>query len=188
MNKQKKLIIAGSILFLVVLVGYFFLKQSNSSVLVSDDNKTNDVAEDSGTNVFSSIEDALSKSVSLTCEFTDDEGVKTTSYIKNGTIRVTSYAPGQTITSSEAIIGDDYVKVWDSEKNEGYVFNVVDTAEEDDSLSMNKDSIMAQLNEYKDYCKTSVVPDSVFEVPDGVSFTDMNNFMNGINLPEEVEE
>lgn len=133
-----------------------------------------------GGNAFTSIKDALTKSVSLECEYTDSENVKSKYYIKNGAMRadVESSDPEQ---SGSMIMKDKMLYSWRGK--EGFAMKLTDT-EGDSEINSNEgesemDTMMKDLEEYKDKCKPSVVSDSLFTPPSDVEFSDMSKMMEG---------
>ena len=133
------------------------------------------------TNVVTSIKDSLSKSVSLECDYTDEQGRKTKSYIKNGAIR-SDFTSEDVQESGSVILNDKKLYVW-TNKKQGFVSEIPEaatTTEEavkDQGLSQ-RDGLMADLEKYKQQCKPAVVSDSLFTPPADVEFTDYSQLMN----------
>jgi hypothetical protein len=161
---------------LVVAAGAFFMlnkgKMMGSSMM--------------GGNAFTSIKDALTKSVSLECEYTDAQNVKSKYFIKNGAIRadMESSDPEQT---GSMIMKDRKIYSWKGK--EGFMMEIPEAKDDDQAMENDKsneaDNIIKDLEEYKDKCKASVVSDSLFTPPADVDFQDMSKMMNGNGMSEE---
>lgn len=139
-----------------------------------------------GNNAFTSIRDALSKSVSLECEYKDPENRVTKAYIKNGAIRVDMTDPDPS-NSGSTIIKDKVMHMWSGNKGYTYVIPEV-TGEAGKTESTQNEDLMKDLEEYKDSCKVAVVSDSLFTTPSDVEFTDMSKMMETTTNPSEMTE
>ncbi len=166
------LIVVGVI---VVAVGGFFMmnKDKMGSMM-------------SGSNAVTSIKDALTKSVSLECEYVDAQNVKSKYYIKNGAIRadMESSDPEQT---GSMIMKDRKIYSWKGK--EGFMMEIPESKDEGDSMNSKEsneaDNLIKDLEEYKDKCKPSVVSDSLFTPPAEVEFQDMSKMMQGSGMSED---
>ncbi len=167
---NSKLIIGIVVVVLLALLGFGafkFLKKGASTMVPG--------GSQSG-NVFTSIKDALSKSVSLQCDYTDASGIKTTAYIKGGAIR--SDTVGKTPEESgSAIIKDKKMYFWNSQG--GFVSTIPDTTGTP-SIAPSKtggeqpSDVINSLEQYKESCKPAVVSDSLFTPPSNVKFQDVS--------------
>lgn len=165
----------------LVFAGFAFYFMSSKK------NATGPLGSTKDGNVFTSIKDALSKSVSLECTFSDESGRKTTSYIKNGAIRadiVSSVAD----ESGSVIVKDNKTYFWNNKG--GFVMTVSDKDTTSDTAGGNPaqsqgDNLMQDLEQYKDSCKPSVVSDSLFTPPSDVKFTDLSEMLKGNGLPQD---
>ena len=72
------------VLLILGVGGYFYMSSKGALPKASIGTDSNN----SGSNVFTSIKDALSKSLSLKCVYKDEKGTQTTTYIKGGAVRV----------------------------------------------------------------------------------------------------
>ena len=184
---MKKLIPVFLIVVLLLAggAGYYLYTQSHKSTSVTSSAKP---AQNS--NVFQSIQDALSKSLSLQCSFTDEQNRKTTAYIKAGAIRadVLGNDPTKEYNSTSVIIKDKKMYIWDTVKKQGMVMEVKEqptveptgTMQENQtgsSSSENPGEVMATLEKYKKDCKTAVLSDSLFTPPTDVTFRDLSQMM-----------
>lgn len=137
--------------------------------------------------VFGSIKDALSKSLSLQCEFTDDRGVATVAYVKAGAVRVNT--TGKTAEESGYfIMKDKKLYFWQKGSKEGTLMTMSDekvTAapgkpEPTGKADEKSGNVLGELEKFKDKCKPSVVADSLFTPPSDVTFTDFSKMMPSI--------
>lgn len=144
-------------------------------VNVTTENKTGEKKGD----VFNSIRDAISKSLSLKCEYKTDK-TKTVAYIKGTAIRIDGSGTGK--PNSGAIIKDNKLWSWDIDKKEGIIM----------PLQMNKDKglsseeIVNNLEKEKQFCQIAVFSDSVFNPPTDVKFKDMGALFEKISgMPQQ---
>lgn len=169
MNKK----ILGVVVVVLVAVGGF-LFFSPSSPLKSGSMMSGGLT---GTS-FSSIQDALSRSLSLECTFTDEDGNKTVSYMKNKAVRAT-------ITDKDGKVNDVIVKdttMWTWSGKEGMtmtfeksVADVTDKAAQTQfGKNMSQVNVMDVMEKYKNSCKPTTVADSYFTPPTDVVFQDLS--------------
>src|SRR5688572_4232873 len=82
MSKQMIVIVAVVLLAIIGAGAYMLMGKNDSNSLPSTSSNSDD-----SSGVFGSIQEAISKSVSLQCEYTDESGMKTTAYISGGSVR-----------------------------------------------------------------------------------------------------
>lgn len=175
---QKNLIIGIVVVMLIAASGGFYmLNQSKKSV----DTTTATTAQSSSSDnaVIASIKDALAGTASLSCEYTDEQGRQTKSYIKNGKIRADIVAP-KVEESGIVIIKDQTMYFWNVKK-EGVKMTFSKEMLKDAAGQQNatqQKEFMDNLEQYKEHCKQATVSDSLFVVPTDVTFTDLSGFMN----------
>jgi uncharacterized protein (UPF0333 family) len=176
--KNKKALISILLLLLVVFVsGISYMKFKNS-------NKSESKSTTENKSVFTSIKDALSKDVTLVCEFKDDSGVSTKSYIKNGAVRISS--------EGEIVMKDKKMYMWDVKTKEGFVYEIPDSEDSQigaTSTEINQsESYLNMIETYKDSCKVTSVEDSYFELPKDVKFQDMSKILEDLkNQMPQIE-
>ena len=125
---------------------------------------------------FTSIKDAVDRSIALQCEYTDESGEKTIASIKGKQIRMDS-AVSSTDGYFHGIIRDNKMWIWADKQPEGMMLDFAKVT--DDSLKMgdkvirSQDDIISKLEEKKDSCKTANIADSDFNLPEGINFTDV---------------
>lgn len=139
-------------------------------------------------NAFTSIRDALSKSISLECELTDSEGRNTKAYIKNGAVRADMTDPDPN-NSGSVIMKDKKIYIWNGK--EGFMMELPDepnAMSESGSETTQGDQILDDLENYKDNCKPAIVSDSLFTPPADVTFSDMQKMMEGQMSEDEMKE
>lgn len=165
-----KLLIGLVVVVLLGAGGYVVLSSKKGSLPSSST---------SGGNVFSSIKDALSKSVSLECNFTDEDGRQTKAYIKAGAVR--SDFTGKTANESGSVImKDKKMYFWSSQG--GFMMDVPDEKPaagqpKEEGLPSTGADVMKTLEQYKDSCKPAVVSDSLFTPPANITFQDFSKMM-----------
>lgn len=130
-----------------------------------------------GSGVFNSIEDAISRSLSLKCEYKVGEN-NTVAYVKGTSVRIEGTWDGK--NNSAAIIKDNKLWTWDTTKKEGIVFPL-EASETEDKGATSKGIIEGLENE-KQFCKVSIFSDTIFDPPTDVKFQDLGNLQN-LNVP-----
>lgn len=180
---NKAVVIVGALLILGV-GGYFMTQQSTNSALNSKK-----VEE---TSSFTSIQDALSKSLSLQCTFTDEDGKKTKTYIKSGAVR-TDFTGAKAEDSGSMIMKDKKLYTWTNDKKEGFMMtvpevtpgqtNIPGSATGDANRSQQATDVLTALDKFKDSCKPATVADSLFTPPSEIKFTDFSNMMKQFTQP-----
>ncbi len=132
----------------------------------------------SATNSFTSIKDALSKSISLECDYTDETGRKVKSWIKNGAVRadVTSSNPDE---AGSTIVKEKKMYFWNAKS--AISLTLTDEAQKEVNNQANeitKDKeVVNEIEKYKSSCKPAVVSDSLFTPPANINFQDMSKLL-----------
>lgn len=126
-------------------------------------------------NAFTSIKDALTKSISLQCEYKDEEGRTTSSFIKNGAVRADVVATDPK-ESGSVIIKDNKMYSWNGREGVTMAFAEDQIKDAQDSVAQNQD-VLENIEKYKDRCKPAVVSDVLFTPPTDVKFTDLSEMM-----------
>ncbi len=174
-------IIIGLVVVVILGGGFLYFKKGAAMKLPGSESTA-----------FTSISDALSKSVSLECSFTDEDGRQTKTYIKNGAVRA-DYTASVPSESGSMIFKDKTMYSWSGDK-QGFKMTIPDAVMEEgketaedvqsEGVSGYKD-ILAGMEKFKDSCKPAVVADSVFTPPIDVTFTDYSEMMKSIPaMPE----
>jgi hypothetical protein len=182
-NKNTLIIIA---IFIILAIAGVFLYMKSKPL----DGRTNDPTVNNKS-VVGSVRDALTQKLTLTCEFTDEEGTIVKSYIKNGAVRISSTKEGREPT--EIIMKDNKMYIWDTETHEGFVYEIEDETEDSKdgvNTMMNIDSnfYLDMIDQYKDSCKVGTVDDSYFVQPSNIKFQDMAEFLNNLqNQAPQIE-
>jgi len=176
---MKKIVPVLIILVLLGVGGYFYMNSPKAPI---------GTANNSGsTNVFTSIKDALSKSLSLKCVYKDEQGIQTTTYIKGGAVRVAMEGVKEKDQPNSIILKDKKMYMWDEISKTGFTFTMtepkVTPGKLPETTASKDESVLAQIEKYKDSCKTEVIADSFFTPPVDVKFQDMSAFTE--NLMEQ---
>ena len=177
---NKKIIIAAIIVILILFVSAGLYLSTKSKPIAQTPEASSQTAQPKQS-VFGSIADALSKSLSLSCDFSDEQGRHIVSNIKNGAVRADITA--QTAQESGSMImKDKKIYFWNAQK-QGFMMTLPDvtgapvpTGSENKGQATQQD-MMNTMEKYKQYCKPAVVADSVFTPPSDVTFTDYSKMM-----------
>ena len=167
-KSSKSPVVVVVLLVIVALVGFFLLKGKG---------KTPGSTQSEG--VFGSIKDAISKSLSLKCEYKVGENT-TIAYVKGSNVRIDGSWEGK--NNSAAILKENKMWTWDIAKKEGIIFSFENT-QSGTQTQATSDQIVGSLENQKQYCKVSVFSDSVFTPPTDVKFQDLSNLENMVNYP-----
>ena len=171
---MKNLIIVLVVLVLLGGGGYFYLTRSGT------------MPKPPGGNVFTSIKDALSKSMSLKCVYKDEQGVETTTYIKGGAVRVMMQGTTDKDQPNNIVMKDKKMYMWSDISKTGFVYTIQEPTTPYPTIKVEKglepektpanqqqESVLESIEKYKDACKAKAVADSMFAIPTDVQFQDM---------------
>jgi len=161
---SKNLILVIAVLVVIIIaVGFVASKKRNTPQAEQK------IAKNEG--VFDSIKDAMTKSLSLKCEYAVGAD-KTIAYVKGNSIRIEGTWQGKKDTV--AILKENKLWSWDNEKKEGMIVPLI--ADKDASGTSSED-IIGNLEQQKQFCKVAVFPDSLFEPPSDIKFQDLSSFL-----------
>lgn len=169
MKKNNKLIVVVVTILLLLVVGFIVMKKKGGP-------DTNFKNQETPKNLFTSVKDALSKNITLVCEFKDDSGMSTKSYIKNGAVRVSS--TGQDVQTGEMVMKDKKMYMWDLKTKQGFVYDIPDS--EDSSENLKSEAYLDMIDRNKDFCKVATVEDSYFIPPTDIKFQDMSKLLEDL--------
>lgn len=177
---MKKIMPVLVILILLGVGGYFYMSSKGTVPKTPFGTASNNA----GGNVFTSIKDALSKSLSLKCIYKDERGVQTTTYIKGGAVRVTMEGVKEKDQPNSIILKDKKMYMWDEVNKTGFTFTmtepVITPGQEVEAKKSQDAEVLSEIEKYKDSCKTEVISDSFFSVPTDVKFQDMSAFTENL--------
>lgn len=187
-SSAKQMMMAVILIVLILLLGggvYLLLGNKASQTPVQQTATATPTPENK--NIFTSIQDAVSKSLSLQCDYTGDDGIKTIAYIKGGAVRAD--VTGKTAEQSgSVIVKDSKMYYWngkvgmtaefDMSQMQQMMPSTTPTGKPTGAASgQGGSSVMQNLEKYKQYCKPAVVSDSLFVPPTDVKFTDYTKMM-----------
>ena len=182
MKNKKTIFIIIAILLLCLVGGASYIKLKGDS---DNDDSGSKSTESKG--IFTSVKDALSKNITLVCEFKDDSGTSVKSYIKNGAVRVSSTTASGSTQSGDIIMKDKKMYMWDLKTKQGFVYDIPDADTSTDSkvgmtsTEVNQsESYLNMIDKYKDSCKAATVEDSYFTPPTDVKFQDMSKYLEDL--------
>jgi hypothetical protein len=166
---KKNLWIIIVVVTIVLIGGFSYFSKSGKGPGQSTKVGSTETKKD----IFSSIKDAMSRSLSLKCEYQGTEG-KTTTYIKGSMVRVMYEVSDDKTKSGNAIIKDNKMWIWTEGEKEGIVLEI--SEKDTTNPQANKEKILEELEKFKDKCSSSVVSDSMFSPPSGIVFKDLSKF------------
>ena len=149
-------------------------------LLSACDKKTTEIKQsENKTNVFTSIQDAVSKQLVLKCEYADTDGQKTITYIKGNAVRLKGTG---TESNVSGLMKNNIFYLWDEVKKEGMELDMSKMTA-DGSVKMGAkpingiDDVIAVLQEKKDSCAVSPESAGLLDVPADVKFTKADDFL-----------
>ncbi len=178
----------GVILLIVVLLllvggAAFLLLSKNTTSPATTTPSSAKNASPTGANTFSSIQEALTKSMSLQCDYTDTTGTKTTSYIKGGAIRSDIVMASGSKGESSIIVKDNTMYMWTGKEGTKMTFDTdsimakVTPGAQKETSTQKPGDVIDSLEKYKQSCKPATVSDSLFTPPSDVAFADLSELM-----------
>lgn len=180
------------VLILLGIGGYYVMNKSTTQPAQTTSMKTPKPSPTSAS-MFTSIQNALSKSLSLKCEYTNDKtGAKTVAYLKAGAIR--GDVTGAASENSSFIMKDKKIWFWSGKKGMMMEFDPtvmmkrvpsVSPSTQKPSTQPNGANMMEELEKFKQHCSPSTVADSLFVAPTDVTFQDLSKMMpSGVMMPK----
>lgn len=175
----KRIGILVGILLLLALVGggYYFAMKAEKSMLSAK----NPTPTKSPATVFDSIQEALAKSLSLTCDYTYNT-MHTVAYVKKGMVRADVVDTKDASLSGSVIMKDKKIYYWNAQKT-GFMMalpEVNGTPSAGSQPGQSGQDTLQNLEKFKQYCKAAPVADSEFVIPSDVKFTDETQMMKAL--------
>lgn len=190
-SSSKKFVLPLIILIIIAgIVGYIVFGKNLMSPKAQDANtKTTQVSQAPTTsNVITSIKDALVGSQSLKCEFTDEGGRKTTTYMKSGAIR-TDFVATDSKQSGSVIMKDKKMYYWSGKQGTILEFdlsemkeNVTSAPKTPNTTGQSPEDVIGSLEKFKEFCKPASVDSVLFVPPTDVKFTDMSQVLKNMKV------
>lgn len=186
---MKKIIPVLVVLILLVIGVFLYMKSKNpsSNATVGGPAKTGEQ-----TNVITSIKDALTKSVSLVCNYKDDSGKQTSVYIKAGSVRSIVTAGGDKTQPNNFILAGGKMYIWNDSTKAGFMYTMkaptttvapttASVTGQVNNAGDKSQSYLAEIEKFKNDCKPGVVDSGLFAAPADVNFQDMDAILNNQN-------
>lgn len=161
---------------------YTMNKQSGSVANTNETGTPQDTLANQSNPLFSSIEDAMQRGLTLECTFAED-GKSSTAYIKGSKVRMTVNGTDKNSPNNFLLLNNSMF-IWASGSTKGFIVSIdAQTAQqvqkqtqgaEDVDKATNTD-VLGSLEKYKSTCKESKIADSEFEKPTDIQFIDFND-------------
>lgn len=185
----KKVIIAVIIVLALIAVVGYVLSQKKLSPTTATNTPATQVTQAVPTEATPDFMKAMQGSGEVKCTY-DVNGVTQTSYIKNGKIRMEITTNG--ITNNTLML-DKVVYSWPNNSKTGFM---MDTTKITTTITpspgaqnfKSEDSLKQDLQTYHPQCSNESIPDSMFEKPAGVTFSDLSKMMENVKskIPANV--
>ena len=160
----------------IILIALVALVLGGCGIKQNNQNTPTETKKDS---VFSSIRDAVTKQIALKCEYTDENGSKTTTYIKGKTVRMKGNGEQ---SNFDGLMKDEKFYMWDNIKKTGMILDLAKTADDgsvkmEDKQIKSIDDVIEVLEEKKNNCVVAAESSGLFEIPSDIKFDSMENFL-----------
>jgi len=157
----------------LILVGC--QKSNNSSVLPTSSPQTQETKKD----IITTIKDAVQNQMVLKCEYVDEDGDKTMTYIKGQTVRM--IGQGGDDKKVEGLMKDGKFYIWSTENKEGMVLDIskFEGASMGNTPIHSIDDVIGVLESQKDKCVISPESLGLLDLPSDIKFTDSGSFFGG---------
>ena len=183
---NKKVLIGGLVALLVVGVGAYFLMSKSNKPATSTSNGIPD--SKTMTNAIkkkSSLRDLLGMGKNLTCSYSDLEGNGAGVMYMSGEDIRTDFEmtlPEQGRMTSHMITDGEFVYIWSDGQTTGYKQAITDMdGDVDGDESETEDGDVVDFDQEVDVdCNNWKVDRSLFELPEGVEFSDFSEMMKDV--------
>lgn len=162
------------LIFFVAIIFSACQKKDNLDASSQQSNQVNNNAS----SVFTTIRDAVTKNITLKCEYTDEDGEKILTHIQGMKVRLKGSGEE---ADFEGLMRDGKYYLWSVSKKEGMIIDMTKFVE-GDSVKMGErviksiDDVVAVLEEKKQNCSVVSVEANFFEIPGEVKFEDAGGF------------
>jgi len=170
-----KILAAFGIVLIILAIGEGFYLLARSPKSVSQTAKV--TPQITATQmIISSIKDMLTKQLSLSCDFKDQNGRHIISFIKNGSVRV-DITGKSSQDSASVIVKDKKIYFWNS--SIGMMLSEPEITETTSNsfIQTQWNTVVKTVEKYKDSCKNATVSDDKFTLPANVKFKDYSGMM-----------
>jgi len=146
---------------------------------VSDTTSTTIQPTEPPKNIFTSIADAVQKQMVLKCEYVDEDGKTTTTYIKGRTVRMVGQ--GDDNKKIDGLMKDGKFYLWSGENKQGMVLDIskMEGASMGKTPVNNVDDVIGVLESQKDKCRVSPESSGLLDLPTDIIFTDTGDIFGG---------
>ena len=125
----------------------------------------------------SSPSNSFSLGGSYKCTYTIEEGMKVTTYVKNGKMR--TEIPLEGGDTNISLYTDNKVYQWSDKEKEGFFISVEEAKNQPGTEVQDPDEYLEEIkNKYKLDCKNIDVSDSLFTLPKDIEFQDLSQSLN----------
>lgn len=185
MKKNLPLVIIGAVVILGLLVGgWWFLGRGKQISIpttpsgVSEQTPAGQAPAEGG--FVGKLKDALTLGQSMKCTWKKDENNFATAYIKDSKTRSEVTQAGE---KAYSIMMDNCTYTWQEGKTQGFKVcfepEEVEEGEEAEEAVPPTEETTGEMPEYEYNCEPAIVPESMFELPTGINFMSMEQFMGG---------
>ena len=134
------------------------------------------IPTESPKDIITTIKDAVQKQLVLKCEYIDEDGEKTMTYIKGNVVRLIGRDADQ--KELNGLMKDGKFYLWSNESKQGMIININEKAD----LSMGDtpiesvEDVIGVLESQKDKCSISPESTGLLDLPSDVEFSEAGGF------------
>ena len=135
--------------------------------------------------IFSSIADAVQKQIVLKCEYVDEDGDTTITYIKGQTVRMVGQ--DQDKNKIDGLMKDGKFYLWSAGNKQGMVIDIskLDGASMGSTPIHSIDDVIGVLESQKNKCAVSPESSGLLDLPSDINFTDSAGFFGSTENPSD---
>lgn len=155
-----------------MLAGYIFMRVSTDIAVKKIQQAV--TKQQQSIKTANTIQDALSKSQSLKCAFSDSSGRNFNIYVKSGAVRadIAGKNEGQPYNNVSLILENQKIYIWDNNSKQGTVTSMTSqTSQIPNAPGLNLADMIASVEKFRQSCKQSSVDDALMLIPSDVSFS-----------------
>lgn len=126
--------------------------------------------------IIADIKDALTGSAVLKCDYTDQDGTKSTVHLKGKMVLIESTMNGKESVKINGLVRDNKMYIWSGESTAGFVIDFSKIKPSEATMKMgdtqihSSDDVVNELEKKKENCTKESLPDSAFDVPTSVKW------------------
>lgn len=133
----------------------------------------------SADNVFTTVRDAIAKSIGIKCYYTNEDNEKMLTLIKGDKIYIEAMDGKDKEDGIRGLVLNNKMYIWGSKSSDGMIFNFTNNPDKGEETTMDgsqvnsADDIINKVEENNSTCKAETIDPKMFELPSNVQFKDL---------------